>query len=595
MPPTWQRTTSHVPGSASCPTTGATTPPEEGRRREPRVEPTVSSEAIFQEVCMYLDARAGALHCAAAVDAAVYEVIRVLRCCWCFHGNPQDAFEPVRSLSPTAVDLLLTYGRHRVTNDGQYVVLRAGEEELPWVGCLLMVLQEYTRPRSHTLPPPPSYTQSPFQSWNRRTILSPSTDRVSSSVGLTEPVGRIVFLNCRCFGWVDSIGSEDYECSTLRLRQLDYALKDVVLDPRYAHVGRPPPATPSPLDSAYALLSRTTVLLGNAVLMEGGLPSLAIASDSVILTCHHQYGRGLACLVPRLPPTGGGEPTPPPPLWEASVRGSPSPYVTAGLHPVSCGVRTAPGVAAQAVLISPLGPLIIHVQFMQSSAGGQHHPLVGGSPTPRSVKTPLTVPHLTTPWAVDPADRPWPTVETRRTTPSSSQHSATSSAYPLSRVASPVAEGEVAGSTLDTHLPSLLQAAAQATRTATSATLPGHCAALLMEFCEWVLQLLRATQPILIVEWHLDHETHGDMATLFHLLETYVEVAHGCHGRDGGEANAIRQLLAGFRRGPPAPSGAAADGCVRPLLHARGLEVVSETERAANAESLLSSVQYRRC
>lgn len=34
-----------------------------------------------------------------------------------------------------------------------------------------------------------------------------------------------------------------------------------------------------------------------------------------------------------------------------------------GLKPVCCGTRTVPGVAAQAVLLSPSGPLVIHVQF----------------------------------------------------------------------------------------------------------------------------------------------------------------------------------------------------------------------------------------
>ncbi|RNF02021.1 hypothetical protein TraAM80_06636 [Trypanosoma rangeli] len=71
----------------------------------------------------------------------VLEVCHVLRDCWQFHGRPQDIFEPVHSLSQVAQHLLTTYGGYCLTEDGQYLFLQA-EERMPYVGFLLVVLQQ---------------------------------------------------------------------------------------------------------------------------------------------------------------------------------------------------------------------------------------------------------------------------------------------------------------------------------------------------------------------------------------------------------------------------------------------------------------------
>ncbi|RNF16807.1 uncharacterized protein Tco025E_05037 [Trypanosoma conorhini] len=70
----------------------------------------------------------------------VLETCRVLHDCWQFRGRPQDAFEPAHSLSKVAQHLLTAYAGYGLTEDGQYLFLQA-EERMPYVGFLLVLLQ----------------------------------------------------------------------------------------------------------------------------------------------------------------------------------------------------------------------------------------------------------------------------------------------------------------------------------------------------------------------------------------------------------------------------------------------------------------------
>lgn len=152
--------------------------------------------------------------------------------------------------------------------------------------------------------------ESSLESLSPGSPTLPQNPRKSSSISLAKPVSRLVLLNCHAFGWLDSLGHDDYEQSARTLQQVSAGLDAVVMDPAYAALGRPPTASEGRQrmgrEAVTVVPAMTTVLLSDAILMEGGVPSLALHANSTVLMAHHQYGRGLACLVPSLPP-------PPPP------------------------------------------------------------------------------------------------------------------------------------------------------------------------------------------------------------------------------------------------------------------------------------------
>ncbi|KAG5480055.1 hypothetical protein LSCM1_06479 [Leishmania martiniquensis] len=353
------------------------------------------------------------------VDTAARDTMRVLQQCWEYRGAPHDAFEPVHLLSPITLHLLLTYGRHTITHNGQYVVLDGGAAQLPWVGCLYSILLTYVY--RHRLP----------------TAAAGSDALGGSAAPSSEGISRLLLLNCHSFGWLNHIGSNEYECSHRRLCQAREALLGLLEDPRYTALGRPA-GCPLCASSKVGGDASTLVLLGDTIVMEGGVPSLGLARPRDTFTTHYQYGRGIACCVPergsnlqlgapgaplmagRAPYTSASvtglcvahlEPPRPPARqvggeWHphphqrlqhsatslggchvevdspASVRSgsyglddpwpgahSSSPWLSSTgaaprrLPPVCCGVCRAVGAVGQAVLLGPTGPLVIHVQF----------------------------------------------------------------------------------------------------------------------------------------------------------------------------------------------------------------------------------------
>lgn len=214
------------------------------------------------------------------VSAAVEDTLRVLRACWEYRGAPHDAFEPVRLLSPVTVHLLTTYGHHTITHDGEYIVLCGGAEQLPWVGCLYGILQSYMYQRQQ------QRQQSPADG----AAGLPQADA-------TRSISRVLLLNCHSFGWLDHIGSDEYERSHRRLYQAREALISLLEDERYSALGG---RAACPLCSAMTVGgdASTSILLGDTIVMEGGAPSLGLASSRDTFTAHYQYGRGIACCVP---------------------------------------------------------------------------------------------------------------------------------------------------------------------------------------------------------------------------------------------------------------------------------------------------------
>ncbi|CCW64483.1 unnamed protein product [Phytomonas sp. EM1] len=319
-------------------------------------------DSIQQEIHMYLDSVAtrsenfngGGV---SAVDMAVYETFNILRSCWYSRGNLQDLFEPVRNISMLTLELLLTYGRHKLTDDGQYAVPRGGGDELPWMGCILSVLASYISCRANgamtqrqmSLPAnthhrgavylPPrhamrttynscvsgvnacgstlQHSSSPLENeeeWgggvkaqrevkeghaNTSNLPLSSASNPQSSRLSSAGVSRLLLLNCHNFGWLDSPGSEDYESSSCFLRKVDSVLNKMM---------RPLPQTRprQQFNDAYtncltssALRSPccTTVLLSDTILMDGGVPSLTVTRHCKVFSAHEQYGQGIACLV----------------------------------------------------------------------------------------------------------------------------------------------------------------------------------------------------------------------------------------------------------------------------------------------------------
>ncbi|KPA75224.1 hypothetical protein ABB37_08539 [Leptomonas pyrrhocoris] len=240
------------------------------------------------------------------VDAAVEDTLRVLRTCWEYRGAPHDAFEPVRLLSPITVHLLTTYGHHTVTRSGEYVVLRGGAEQLPWVGCLYGILQSYVyrgrqqlQQQGHRLHSGgiggPAETTTSGITTTADPVLTGEHNTYSSSIS------RVLLLNCHSFGWLDHVGSDEYERSHRRLYQAREALVSLLEDVRYATLGW---RASCPLCSSSTVGgdASTSVLLGDTIVMEGGAPSLGLASSRNTFTAHYQYGRGIACCVPEQRP-----------------------------------------------------------------------------------------------------------------------------------------------------------------------------------------------------------------------------------------------------------------------------------------------------
>ncbi|KAG5506828.1 hypothetical protein GH5_06048 [Leishmania sp. Ghana 2012 LV757] len=472
------------------------------------------------------------------VDTAARDTMRVLQQCWEYCGAPHDAFEPVHLLSPITLHLLLTYGRHTITHDGQYVVLDGGAEQLPWVGCLYGILLAYIyRHRVATA-----------------TTAGTGSDASGGGVApALEGISRLLLLNCHSFGWLNHIGSNEYECSHRRLCQAREALLGLLEDPRYTALGRPA-GCPLCASSKVGGDASTLVLLGDTIVMEGGVPSLGLARPRDTFTAHYQYGRGIACCVPEkgggLQLSGTGAPViagrtvytptsgmglcavhldPPRPaatqgrrewpphshqkhqdpeaslggcqveedsptfvrpgdhgrngLWSA-VHSSSSWLPSTGAAPsrlpaVCCGVCRAMGVVGQAVLLGPTGPLVIHLQFDAREWFDM------------SVRV---VPSATT--------RGWLSAATADTTavcpPPPSRPTSQCAADPTTAVTAAlyaVLQGEGTVGLTAQHPHTSL-----GDHHSSSPHLGGSIP--LAEFVEWLVRLLHTPPPALVVEWH---------------------------------------------------------------------------------------------
>lgn len=492
-----------------------------------------------------------------SVDLAVLDTVRVLQQCWEYRGSPHDAFEPVRLLSPIAVHLLLTYGHHTVTHDGQYVVLRGGAEHLPWVGCLYSILLTYIY-RHRVVP--------------ATTAAAGNGERCGSAAPALECISRLLLLNCHSFGWLNHTGSGEYECSHRRLYQAREALLALLEDPRYTALGRPAGCSLC-ASSMVGSNASTLILLGDTIVMEGGVPSLGLAHPRDTFTAHYQYGRGIACCVPekggglQLDATGApvvagrGAYTPisgsglcaahrEPPratvmqascerhrhlreqhqhpatslggclveedsptlvrpgghghdgLW-SSVRSASSWLSGTGaapcrLPPVCCGVCRALGVLGQAVLLGPTGPLVIHLQFDEREWLGM---------SARAVSAATTHAWLSA-----------ATADTTAVCPPPSSHLASQYAsHPASALAAAlyaVLQGEsTVGLTVQHYHASLGDHRISSPHVGDSVPLA--------EFVEWLVWLLNAPPPALVVEWHSSTST---------LAKTTTYTTHRCRG-----------------------------------------------------------------
>ncbi|TPP45438.1 hypothetical protein CGC20_31375 [Leishmania donovani] len=457
-----------------------------------------------------------------SVDLAVRDTVRVLQQCWEYRGSPHDAFEP-------------------------YMVLRGGAEHLPWVGCLYSILLTYVY--RHRVAPA---TKAAADNRERGGSVAPALDCVS----------RLLLLNCHSFGWLNHTGPGEYECSHRRLCQAREALLALLEDPRYAALGRP---AGCPLCAASMVGSNasTLILLGDTIVMEGGVPSLGLAHPRDTFTAHYQYGRGIACCVPEkgggfqldvtgapvvagrgayAPTSGTGlcaahhepprpaamqsscerhrhlrEQHPATPVGGCLVEEDSPTLVRPGGHdhdglwpgvrssslwlsgtgaapcrlpPVCCGVCRAAGVLGQAVLLGPTGPLVIHLQFDEREWFDM---------------SARAVPAATTHGWLSAA-----AAETTAVCPPPSSHLASQYAsHPASALAAAlyaVLEGEsTVGITVQHYHASLGDHRNSSPRVGDSVSLA--------EFVEWLVWLLNAPPPALVVEWHPSTSTSAITTT----------------------------------------------------------------------------------
>ncbi|KAK7197191.1 hypothetical protein NESM_000664500 [Novymonas esmeraldas] len=444
-----------------------------------------------------------------SVDAAVGDTMRVLRQCWEYCGAPHDAFEPVRLLSPVTMHLLLTYGHHTITPDGHYVMLRGGAEQLPWVGCLYGILLAFRSRHRH--PTAHAGTQA---------------DAAAAMGGIS----RLLLLNCHSFGWLDHVGSDEYERSHRRLYQAREALVGLLEDPRYSALGRPA-RCPLCASAAAGGDASTVVLLGDTIVMDGGAPSLGLASPRTTFTAHYQYGRGIACCVPErgsgsrggaLPPHAGRGAAPHTPAVDlcAAHREPHTPHTPSGsydgchvectapprvlsgggggaaavldrLPVVCCGVCRSAGVLGQALLLGPTGPLVIHLQIDErewAGVGARAAPSLAGHGW-------LAAPVTDTP-AVCP---PPPSSSAACLGPSDSAAAAVAaSLYAILLGEGPAAVPPQHCRDHQHHHHHLMTASAAPP--CGSPPLAGGVP--LAELAEWLVRLLRTPPPALVVEWH---------------------------------------------------------------------------------------------
>jgi hypothetical protein len=506
-----------------------------------------------------------------SVDAAVADALRVLRACWEYRGAPHDAFEPVRLLSPITVHLLTTYGHHAITHGGDYVVLRGGAEQLPWVGCLYGILQLYAyrqqqRRQQHSMDHRDD--QHPAR------CVGTVDDSADPASPLHNNISRVLLLNCHSFGWLDHVGSDEYERSHRQLHQTREALTNLLEDERYAALGQ---HTACPLCSSTMVGgdASTAVLLGNTIVMEGGAPSLGLASPRDTFTAHYQYGRGIACFVPeqqqrqqcgwsersapfsdlQRPPhshSGGGGggngrrdgvirsglcamhqaslreerrrhavrwPAEPsldvPHLAEEEyasrsssgngnghgttsampyVLSPPSPYTfyspfpcsaleVSHFPPVCCGTCRAAGVLGQALLLGPTGPLLIHLQFEEREWWEAAAPLMGCPSCDGALFNDLA------------GQVGWAALETTAVCPAPLINTATFSTDPAGALAA------VLYARMQGH-DATRSSGCGSVKVPPLTSIPGGGTVPLAEFVEWLVRLLHAPPPALVVEWH---------------------------------------------------------------------------------------------
>lgn len=573
---------------------------------------------------------------------AVEAALRVLCACWTYRGSPHDAFEPTRHLPPVALHLLLAYGSHTVTPDGQYVVLRGGEEQLPLVGSLIGALCSYLHHRSHPLSAPGVPNEATEWECSRR-------------------VSRVLLLNCHHFGWLDRLGSDEYEENHRRLRQTRHAIQLILEHPNYVNVGQPCSCV---VCAACAMGgdAHTTVLLSDAIVMDGGVPSLRLAPPSATFLVHQEYGRGMACCVPEgrkrdcgeaaaanqvcaahrveyhhHSRTGSGSPSassphsyrngshgvPSPSSSSVSVQealpslydGPPawmplSPFGAAHLTAVGCGVYRLPGIVAQGVLLGPTGPVVLQMQLHDSSANGGR----GGEDEVENIAPTYASQNggLDTCVAVGRCRRR-SLPQLLYTLVSGEQHRQLTTNNSTATTAC----GAKATSESAKTMPVMWDGTEKhISETWTASTT-------LLALMEWVIALLKAPQPTLVVEWHTGRSGEAQNAapaeqhtmplgmsqqrlpsTLLELLDAYCDglrAGLARRGVDGREASRyadptvlLLEEMMHLRESLQLCDVAAHfDGRERPLVLSKGLEVVAEMEHYLDQESVITSLQYR--
>lgn len=272
-------------------------------------------------------------------EHVLFEAYRVLRDCWLFRGRSQDTFEHARSLPKPTQRLLITYAGYRLTDDGQYLVLQ-NEERKPYVGLLLVVLQRLlTGHGCHN-----EMQLTPFWLHGLRSSLE-------------DHHVRVVTLSCCCFKRLndhhtgdDSACLGDLKCGRDWLLAVETTLREIMGSTKGTNV----------------------VLLGGCMLTETGVALLASHLPADCFTVGDCYGRGVACVV------FGADTWISTPVAAAATQGAFQADCSLA-RPVSCGCYTTKGMCAQAVLLSPMGPLIVHVQHSLRGVGRHEDGNGGGS------------------------------------------------------------------------------------------------------------------------------------------------------------------------------------------------------------------------
>ncbi|KAH9601278.1 hypothetical protein LSM04_007763 [Trypanosoma melophagium] len=257
-------------------------------------------------------------------EEIVFNTYCVLRACWLFRGDPGDTFEPVRSMHAITRKLLMEYGGYQLTSDAQHLVIN-NETNMGRVGFLLFVLHEllidYGGGNSNSTVQSEQFTGETTE-WCMATVIGRVDNGMS---GGTE---------------IRSNGLESLHNSSTFFFFTQELLRNVV-----------------------RAASPRVILLGNTTLTVNDVHALAERSlHADCFTTPHCNGHNMACFIPSN-------------RTDACLTGTTTTTGRRGIimgdvnfenclkRAVSCGSRRTRHVMVHAILLSPIGPLLIHAEW----------------------------------------------------------------------------------------------------------------------------------------------------------------------------------------------------------------------------------------